>query len=437
MLTKITWFFLVVASLALVTYALKRDIRHEEGYTRDLRNRVVGARLMKDGISPYFYKWKDGDPIRYYDPMNFDYLAVSTITSSPFLHRLITPFVEMPQALISRIWLTIEYLIWLFMGMYAFRLAGTDLQRQLVVLVSVLFLFTNGWKMHTLLGQSYICMPFFALLFFHFARNTRGILYGLAAGIAANCLVLTKFYAVFFLLPFVFILWHYKTSWKLAFCVPFLLVAIWLAGSSRERGYWQDYGRMAAYYTELDQGHHLIFQQHCSDPHFMQFEGIDRAAADKIEKAEPNMYYTEHGNFFEIVQLIFHWMTPVWLLGLSGLVTTGVLIGAFYLRDRPFQSTDLSRTALFGFSLYMVADLFSPVYRYQYYTVQWIFPLLLAAAAHRSGQKGIYVLIAGLLLNCIHLPFIKMENTIGEYLFMITLLTLSLFPAKSLDLNTK
>jgi hypothetical protein len=61
--------------------------------------------------------------------------------------------------------------------------------------------------------------------------------------------------------------------------------------------------------------------------------------------------------------------------------------------------------------------------------VQWIFPLLVAAATYSGRQKGWYaLLLAGVLLNCIHLSFIKMENTIGEYLILSALLAIALAP---------
>jgi hypothetical protein len=87
----------------------------------------------------------------------------------------------------------------------------------------------------------------------------------------------------------------------------------------------------------------------------------------------------------------------------------------------------MPKAAIFGFCLFMIADLFSPIYRHQYYTVQWILPLMLAASVFSLWRKGWYaLLLTALLLNCIHLPFIKMGNTIGEYLFLFVLLALVL-----------
>ena len=67
MVYKIGRVLFFCAALTALGLALYRDLTIGPVYTIDLRNRVVGARLMHDGISPYYYKWKTGDPIRYYD----------------------------------------------------------------------------------------------------------------------------------------------------------------------------------------------------------------------------------------------------------------------------------------------------------------------------------------------------------------------------------
>lgn len=73
----------------------------------------------------------------------------------------------------------------------------------------------------------------------------------------------------------------------------------------------------------------------------------------------------------------------------------------------------------------MINDLFSPIHRYQYYTVQWFCVLLLAAAGYQRQYQAIYVALAtGLLLNIINTPYLKMEHTMGEYIWLLALLLL-------------
>src|SRR5215467_6462451 len=99
-------FFILVA---IITHSIIRDITLEKQYPGDLRNRVVAARLQKDGRLPYFYKWKKGDSERYLDPLNTGDIKVSNITASPFFHELLFPICDFNQRTISIIWLWTQY----------------------------------------------------------------------------------------------------------------------------------------------------------------------------------------------------------------------------------------------------------------------------------------------------------------------------------------
>jgi len=435
MTNKAIWGLLVVCGLLAFAYTLQRDIHFEKGYCMDLRNRVVGARLIKDGISPYFYKWTNGTTLRYYDPLNFNNRKPSVITSSPFLLRIFSPLSELQEAAISRIWLIIEYGIFLFLAVFSFYGAGTTFQRQAVIFLAIIFLLTNAWKMHIIKGQSYICIPFLAMLFYYFAGNRENKVYALAAGAAAVCLVLIKIYAIVFFVPWLFIIGRYSRWWLLVFFTPTLMAVTWIACSSRERSLWLDYKEQVVEYTDIFSGKgDRFFQQDQPYPNISNWEGIDMNAAMKEEEREgAHRYYTECGNFYVIYLSIFHHFVPAPLLGLASLLTIALLMLIFHYRNRLYGSRpgepDLPRIAIFGFCLYMIADLYSPIIRGQYYEIQWIFPLFLAAAIFRRESIIFYlVLLVALLFSCVHLPFVKMGNTIGEYLILLSLLGVSLFP---------
>jgi hypothetical protein len=148
----------------------------------------------------------------------------------------------------------------------------------------------------------------------------------------------------------------------------------------------------------------------------------------------PSKVYSENGNVFVLYRLLLHRKLPVAALGALSLLTILALTAIFYLGRRSAQNasavTDLTRTAIFGFCLYMIADLFSPIYRHQYFSVEWVFPFLLAGSIWSPQRRTWYIAIAaGLLLSIVHLPFLKMANTIGEYMILLALLAISgLFP---------
>jgi hypothetical protein len=102
------------------------------------------------------------------------------------------------------------------------------------------------------------------------------------------------------------------------------------------------------------------------------------------------------------------------------------LLTAFYRRHRMHGYT-AADAALAGFCLFMLSDLFSPVYRHQYYAVQWMFPVMLAAALYQPTRIKIYAAIAvGVLLNILNAAAIPMEHTAGEYIMLVAFIVLSL-----------
>ncbi|HEY4110150.1 hypothetical protein [Puia sp.] len=432
------WLLLTSAVLFVLGYAISRDIRFEKAYAGDLRNRVTGSRIVKDGGSPYFYKWSAADGLRYYDPQNFDDWRPSHMTSTPVMYRLLSPLVEMPQATISRCWLVLEYLMFAGIALWAFLRAVTPLQRQAVLLVFGLVLLTNGWKQHVANGQTYLCIPLFAMLFFAFWEKNGHPARDLAAGVAAACLVGIRPNTALFFVGFLFLIPFYPRRRLLWFCLPAVLLAGWTLFSSHERGLWQDYFHNVAEATKINQKLHPDIVHNVADPHYRKWEGIDTVETTRYMDHPPAPIYSENGNFFVLFNGIFHTVLSVTAMGVLALGAIGIVVLLFFLRLRgqPSDKPDLAGAALLGVCLFMIADLASPIYRHQYYTVQWIFPLLLAATEFTPGRKWIYVLLlVGLLLNCIHLPFVKMGQTIGEYGLLLGFLGMALTPRGFRDLG--
>jgi hypothetical protein len=421
---------LLVAVLAVLGYTIQRDIRFEKGYTGDLRNRVTGARMIKDGRSPYFYKWRKGDGLRYYDPENFNSVRPANMTSTPVLYRLLSPLAELPQSIISVCWLVLEYLILAGITLFALYRARSGLQKQLVLLVFLLALLTNGWKEQVANGQTYLLVPLFAMLFLVFWEKDDHPVWAIAAGIAAACLVLIRVNTLLFFLPFLFMTrWHTR-SWLLVFFIPIGLFTAWTLSTAHERGLWRDYFANVSEATTLNQAEHPALQVNEPDPRFPVWEGVDTMESYRYMQAPPARIYSENGNFFVFYKLVFHRTLPVATLALLSFLLVVSLGALFYFHHRVPDSPQLPAAAVFGFCLFMIADLFSPIYRHQYYTVQWFLPLLIAAANFSYRERSEYaLLLLGLLLNCFHLPFIKMQNSIGEYLILFILLRLSMLSA--------
>ena len=424
---KSIYYIFLTACLAVFAYAVYRDIRYGKDFSGDLRNRVVAARLEKDGRLPYFYKWRQGDGVRYYDPQSFDSLVVSNMTATPFFHQLLYPLADRDEQEINGWWLFIEYLMLLLMTGMAFSLAGTDLQRCAVLGISCLFLLTDAWKNHVFVGEYYLCIPFLAMAFYFFIRKRPTVFRALMAGTMAILLVLIRPNAIFFFVPFLFLLSTYNRRHLFFFFVPILLLTAWTVLDTKERALWQDYRLAMGEHFKEHQGLHPAVQRNDPGPDYPRWEGVDVAALDKEEINNPMNQHSENGNVFVIARDLLHWKMPPSLLLILSLCTVFLLTVLFYFFRVRQGNYDPAVVAILGFCLYMISDLFSPVFRHQYYTVQWIFPLLLAGAIYRPAFRWPFRLIVfGLLLNISKISFIKMQHTIGEYLILAALMLLVL-----------
>jgi hypothetical protein len=423
----------VIVVIGTLLFTIRRDLRFDQEYTIDLRSRVVGARLIEDGRNPYFYKWKTGDGIRYYDRLNFDSLTVSDITASPFFLHLLSPIADWPEASISRFWLALEYLMLLVITAICWQTAATTQQKLTVLVFSLLFLLTNAWKQHIQSGQSYLLIPLLATLFYSCLRRGTAWWWGALAGLLAIGLLLIRVNSLFFFLPFLLLWRRYPRRWLLAFTIAPILLSGWSLLNGHERRLWQGYSVMLDQQIRWHQGLPYHTQYNTPDPGFTQWEGIDMVRAHEMKAADSDNVNEDNANVFWILRKIVHVNPSETLVEIVSLGLIGALFVGFCIRRRPFQRLSLEQVALLGYGLYMLSDLTSPVViRHQYPGVQWLFPVLLAGAIlHRRQGIVLAGLFAGVLLNIFHFPLVRMHNTTGEYLLLTVILLLSLVPDKT------
>jgi len=405
---------------------LYRDMLAEKQYIGDLRNRVVGARLQKDGLMPYFYKWKKGDGIRYYDPDNFDSLQAANITASPFFHYLLYPIADWRQRTINNLWLIAEYASLFLLVSISLLLTRTHQQQWLVIGTGCFFLLTEAWKMHIGNGQNYIFIPLLAMVFYYCLSNKRSWFLTFLAGTCAVAIVLIKPSAVLFLLPFLLVLKKYSGVYLALLLMPLLIAVVWIISGSREIMLWKQYKENITQQIKAHQQQSPVMQVNEPDPHFTEWEGIDMKAIDRQTQLHPVPIFSENGNFFVLARMVFHKNINTKTLFIIACCCMVLALLLFYNRHNA-TGFSLPALALIGFALFMILDLFSPVYRHQYYGVQWLFPLLLGAAVYRPVDKKIYVLLAaGMLLNIVNIRFVPMEHTMGEYIMLVAIIVLSL-----------
>jgi hypothetical protein len=148
-------------------------------------------------------------------------------------------------------------------------------------------------------------------------------------------------------------------------------------------------------------------QQNEKDPGFSTWEGWNRLEIEKAKAGVLGVLHSEHGNVFVLARRgLGLQLSPTFLI-VTSLSLICIFTFLFYFVHRQ-SGFNIYNTAILGFCLYMISDLFSPIYRFEYYTVQWFFPILLAASGYVKTYKWIYIAIAaGLIFNIINSPFIK------------------------------
>jgi hypothetical protein len=423
---KYQYALLVIFLLLITSYCFQRDIRIDNNYPVDLRNRIVGARLEMDGKSPYFYSWKPADGIRYYDPKayNPDSLHVSLITASPFYHHLLSPIANLQQRTISRIWLAVEYVALIFCLILAFSFSKNNSQKWCIAFFYAMLLFTEGWLMHIAYGQSYIIIPLLSFLFLFCIKKNEKILFAFLAGFIAIMLLLIKPTIIFFFLPFIFFARRYMMRNVLIFMLPVIILAGYSFIDKKERNYWNDYERAISEHMKIHIGEKKTVSNDNANK-YISWEGWNSDSIAKSNMMFPLKLHVEMCNIWLLAKTEFHQTISIKLINIILFAGISSLMIFFYVRQHPDGNAGISLIAIFGFCVYTFSEYLSPITRFEYYGVQMAFPLFLIAAYYDKKMLLIYILLfAGLLLNIFNIPFIKMRHTVGELIILFTLLWL-------------
>ncbi len=421
---------ILVLSICLFT-TIKRDIIYKEDYNSDLRNRVVGARLIAEGKSPYYYKWKQSDGLRYYDPSNFGNGCTSSITASPFFHRLMIPLSSLPQNRIADIWLVTQYLLLVITILISVNLAFSNFSKILIVATGIAFLFTDAWKSHMSTGQLYIFIPFLLAIFTWLFVKVKSKWIFLVGGAVAIIIVLIRPNFLVFFLPCLLFVKHFTLRKIYLLLLPAVIILVFAIFNPFEQKLWKDYFSAIQQSIVVHQGESYEICEGEKDPKFSEWEGLNMSKANFLKQDMAIFPKSENGNFFVFYNLITHkkiGVTALFVLSLSLIIFLASSIFKLSKRLNITKNT-FSALVIFGFCLYMITDFFSPIYRHQYYTMQWLFVIMLffSIAEFEKYSWFYFAITIGIILNILRVPVIKMEHTIGEYLIFASLLFFSLF----------
>jgi hypothetical protein len=425
----------IMLCLMSVVWCIYRDIHLEKIYTGDLRNRIVGSRMQMDGKSPYFYHYQDDQNIRYYDWNNGTVsYRISNVTATPFLHQLLSPIANFSQYTISKIWFAVEYLTLLLMTLMAAKLAKTRRQKTFVFLMAVVYLHSNAWTNHMSVGQMYILIPAQALLLYYLLNLPQKNIHALLAGVVAAAVVLTRPTTIVFLLTLLLLVGQYRKQYLIYLAASFIITLALAFGTGKSMFYWQEYRQAMTEQLNAHRGVNPNPEYRDSLPDLQYVEGWSKPEMHKAEEFRWYRHNDANGNVFVFLDNVFKIKTPVWVLGVLCLLFMLTLVLLFFKYTslpwtrfaQPVQgvAADLFPVSLLGFILYMSTDLFSPIYRFHYNAIQWIFPLLIVAGrwSPGSGKLPTAIALLGLILHSVPWVGFPMQQCVGEYLIMLSLI---------------
>ena len=133
----------IVLLLALLVTAIGFlvDIKNTFTYIgTDLRNRVVGARLIIEGIDPYFFKWIPGLSDRLYDPLDNPSHILSKVSVPPTVLALHSIMARLPYMQQKVLWLIVEWAAFAGIVSIFIKTNTSRLKRNSILIVSFFLL---------------------------------------------------------------------------------------------------------------------------------------------------------------------------------------------------------------------------------------------------------------------------------------------------------
>jgi len=380
------------------------------GGSIDYRNRITGARLLGEGIDPYHYKWRPGQPEEFCDIYNNLAVEVSKTTVTPTLLVLLIPFAVLPYKASQLLWLLAEWGLLLAAGILGWRMMRPGWRRWIWAAVVTGFSYSLAWRLHVDRGQFYILLTFLVIVWLSLVRSgTRNT--DRWAGWIAGLLVCLRPPFLLILAPF---LWFRgKGQWNpalvslaIGLTLPMLFrPSIWLEYLSG-MATWSEIYRADAEPTPPAQAY---------PP---RIEGIE---VDELARYHVVQY--ADSSSFRLLRECGATGVPTWPFLL--VFTAG--IGAWYWFSRRSSLTDqLVGIASWSF----LADWFLPAYRNPYNDVLILAWMAVSLLSHRRAFWGsLLALPLGWLLVST-MPSARWHIHLPTLVFLVSAL-LTLFPRSS------
>jgi hypothetical protein len=354
----------------------------------DLRNRVVGARVMLTGEDPYTFAWQPGmseellDPV--YDP------HAHRLTISPPTLLLYAPLAPLPWRTARLVSFLAEWLAMIGSLVLLARSLPEPRQRVVLLLGAVLFVIaTDIWRMHLERGQIYVfqLLALSAAIFW----SRRGDVDSMAAGIALGVLALIR-PNLLVLAPALLLARRWRSGGAMLATVGVGAAAAFLALPLSS---WHSYLGVGDQYYRAVQGDPII---NVPRPvHEGPVEGVEFAGAHSLKNIESSSFAALHGKLHENAGLPMIDLALVSKVMLAILAAT--LLGCVWLRRNGNPRTAFALIVVFSLD----TEFFLP-HRWGYADVMLLAPLALMLPRLLRTEKLNLQALAIVLLGLVSGP---------------------------------
>lgn len=368
----------------------------------DLRSRIVGTRLLSTLHSPYFYKWNPADGDRFLDLHTDVKRIVNGNVVTPAVMYTIYPLSTLHYSQIRLLWTILQLIAGISCLLLLVR---NDPFPKLIPLFFIILglLCTDVFLLNIERGQMYVFYAFiFSLVYFCYISKWKHNQF--ISGLVSGLFVFYRPVALVAGLGFI-IFW--KPKWLAGSLTGFLIGCLLFIAP--RPSLWHDYfSAMKEYNNEaLGKGHKAENAIEPLKPLLIEgTNNLDRAHSFNISGLSTIDAYLQKAGI-KINNNIS--------VALFSIVV--ILLSVFFYR-RKKMSVQPADLFLFGFLLYILAELFMIIPRYAYNQIQWLPFLLLIAFKIRNNQPALIVLSLAFLFFHNFPFFLPDQCAIGELIFI-------------------
>jgi hypothetical protein len=386
----------------------------------------VGARLLSQGLDPYYYRWRPNNPETLRDPFDKLELPVSRVTVSPIGLAFYTPFANFPYRTQRLIWLVLQQLA-LFCSLVLLIFTTGSSRNKAILAISLIMINSNySLRSHVETGQIYIFFVFLIAVSYWFLSQKNRFRYALS-GLSLGLAIAIRPPLIVMALP---MLLFQRIR---LFGMALVGASIWLLVSVLQYGYpvWANYFSAMGVISKLSRGELKIPTQDLKLPQVL--EGMKFGFIDANPSYETSLALKLHKT------LGFH-PSIGHLVALLAIILSGYLFIAFRLY-RPRQNVPIPLRdvlLMLGGVMVLIVDFLMPIPRNSYNDVLYLVPLIPVLKYIRWNHYLDILVSCLLLFGLLHMGglFIWipiMRDRAGQWLTLAALVCMSLLILRNDD----